>query len=238
MAASLTLVVFLHVALDNRIKADPRMEEIVVVPDPSAVRLCSLGYDRFLADMYWLRFVQYAGDVDVVVADKWSHAYSFVDLITRLDPHFQQPYWFGCWAIGSWQKRPDLADQIIRRGIKENPTDWYMPFIAGVNQYLFAKDYKKAADYYKVSSSLPGAPPYLARHAVILASNIPEYEKRVRILLHLYSTAKEENLKQSAYKELISVLKSMYKESPVETVRTSAKNMMIQLGVEPSEIDK
>lgn len=234
-AILIAIVVLLHVAVDRRVKLAE--SATVNVPAYSTLHLCSLGYDRFLSDIYYLAFVQYTGDGELMFADKYAHAYSYVDLITRLDPHFQQPYWFGCWVIGSTQKRPDLADKIMQRGIEFNPNSYYMPFLAGINQFLYAHNYQKAAAYYHQSAQLPGAPPYVARQALILASPIPEQEKRMRTLRQLYATAKDDNLKESARKELIGVLKDMYRSSPVATVKASVKGMLLELGVDESEIN-
>ncbi len=211
------------------------VNEIQLLPSASIAQLFSLGYDRLLADFYWLGFVQYMG-APPNPSNRFQQAYQYVDLITTLDPRFSSAYWFGAWSIGYWQKRPDLADKILQRGIAALPGDWDMPFMGGVNQYLFAHDAKRAAHYYRQASLLPGAPEYLARQAIILASPIPEYEKRIRSLSTLYYSAKEANLKQSAYNELVGMLYKMYKEAPVETVRRGARDRLIKLGIDQSEL--
>ncbi len=225
----------LHWELDKQMKLPDAQNQRQWLPSAEVARLCSLGYERLLADLYWLGFIQYMGELPNP-AMKYEQAYQYVDLITSLDPHFSPAYWFGVWSIGYWQKRPDLADKLIQRGIANMPTEWYMPFMGGVNQYIFAHNAKKAAVYYKEASVLPGAPDYLARQAIILASPMPEYEKKIKSLGILYHTAKDPNLKQSAYNELIAFVYKIYKEAPTELMRKTARERLLKLGVDESEL--
>src|SRR5271156_6111327 len=109
----------------------------IIVPKESVVRLLSGGYEQLMADCWWLSFVQYYGDTNARASDHFKFAYAYLDLITRLDPHFIEPYWFSTFVLGSEIRRPDLAQQIIDRGVAANQDQWYLPFIAGINQHLF-----------------------------------------------------------------------------------------------------
>jgi hypothetical protein len=221
----------LHVALDKSIPADVIDNSKQTLPSPESVRLCSLGYDRFLSDLYWLGFIQYLGEMRPK-GKGFVSAYNYVDLITELDPYFVKAYWFGCWAIGDWQQRPDLADKIMQRGMSYNPRDWFLPFIAGVNQNIFGHDYRKAAAYYRRAAKLPGAPDYLEHQAMILDSPIPEIVKQWQTLNRLYEQTTDDDLKQSVRSQLVGVLLRMYREAPTQTIRDSAAARLHNFGVE------
>ncbi len=202
------------------------------LPAPCAVRMLSLGFDRLLADLFWLGFVQYSGDQEVIFQGKFPLGYQYTNLITQIDPHFIKPYWFGCFTIGYWQKRPDLADQILQRGIAENPTNWTLPFMAGVNQYLFAHNDRQAAAYYRQAARLPEAPDYLERHATILEADIPARVKEIRTWRSLYLSTSDPNVKASAREKLVQLWSRVYKEAPTEQIRRHAVQELQGLGVE------
>lgn len=233
--ASIGVMAILHYRLDGMVKEQVDTSGKVHLPSAESARLFSLGYDRFLADMYWLAFIQYCGDTRPR-GIQYQSTYDYLNLITELDPYFDKAYWFGCWAIGYWQRRPDLANKLIQRGITYNPTDWYMPYMAGVNQYLFAKDYKAAAKYYRQAAKLPDAPAYLDKQATILESPIPEIAKQLQTLTHLYKTAPEGNLKSQAHTQLAGLLYRMYKEAPTETIRKFTRERMVNVGINPDDL--
>lgn len=201
------------------------------LPSLTCLRLFSLGFDRLLADILWLGFVQYSGDTQVIYQGKFPLGYQYTDLITELDPHFIKPYWFGCFTIGYWQKRPDLADRILRRGIAQNPGVWTVPFMAGVNQYLFAHNDRKAAEYYRQAARLPGAPDYLNRHADILEANIPAQVKEVRTWKSLFLSANDPGVKEAARAKLVQLWSKIYTEAPTGEIRAHAVSELSKLGV-------
>ncbi len=128
-----------------------------------------MGYDQVLADCYWLSFIQYIGDSEGRSYDRYALAEQYIDLITELDPKLVQAYWFAAFVIGSDANQPQVAARIIDRGIQSNPNNWTLPFIAGINQYLYAHDDVAAAKYYKMAARFPDAPKWLSRQAEILA---------------------------------------------------------------------
>jgi hypothetical protein len=213
-------VVASHVRLDENLQKFARINELAqrqqtFLPTPEAVRWLSGGFDKLIADLYWLQFIQYCGEAENDRGEFYRRSSDYVNLITGLDPTFTKPYWFGCWAVGYWQKRPDLADKILQRGISANPDAWDLAYLAGVNQQLFAKNNKEAARYYKLAASKPNAPDFLMRRADILLTDLPELQKRFRSLLDMYYNDKNDtqNMKPALYRALVDVLREEYKEA-------------------------
>lgn len=234
-AVALTAVacmVWAHVKLDCDLKPTVVDNSKQLLPVAESVRFWSLGFDRFLSDLYWLALVQYLGE-DRPKGKGFVSTYDYVNLITELDPYFEKAYWFGCWAIGDWQRRPDLADKIMQRGMSYSPNNWFYPYMAGVNQNIFAHDSKKAAAYYLRASKLAGAPSYLAGQAEILNSNVPELVKQWHSLQKLYVNAQDEQLRQSVKPQLVKVLVAMYHEAPTQLIRDSAAQRIRALGFDP-----
>jgi hypothetical protein len=227
----------LHVAADKAIPPEIIDNSKQTLPSAESVKLCSLGFDKFLSDMYWLELVQYLGE--------WRErgkgfvsTYDYVNLITSLDPYFEKAYWFGCWSIGYWQMRPDLAEKIIQRGMSYSPNDWFLPYIAGVNENIFAHDSKKAAAYYRRAAKLPGAPDFLNRQAEILESAVPELVKQWKSLAQLYESTNDKQLKESIKPQMASVLVAMYHEAPTQTIRDSALERLRNLGYDTKDLER
>ena len=203
------------------------------LPAPSSLRLISLGFDQLLADFLWLQFIQYIGDTTNRLIDKSRLAAPMLDAITTLDPHFVRAYFFVATVIGGDQHDPQLADRLLNRGIQANSNDWYIPFIAGVNQYLFAHDELPAAKYYQMAAKFPDAPSWLSGQAVILKAHIPSFIKSINVWQKVFDSAEDPNVKQRARDELCALWVHVRDHAPPKSsVRIRAEQELERLGVE------
>ncbi len=187
------------------------------------------GGSRLWADLYWLAFIQYAGDAAERREDHWQLADEYLNTVTQLDPHFIQPYWFAAFTVGADEKRPDLAAQIIERGIKNNPDNWYLQYIAGCNQYIYANNDRAAARYYTKAASLPGAPAYIGAQAQILASGAPSYLNKARALEAVSSHEADPVVREKAWLEAIAAWKQVMQLSPNQEYRQAAQEALLRL---------
>lgn len=235
----LVLVVFCVVIVHCHLKISELLSTSesstdVSIPTSQMVKVASLGYDQLIADLYWLAFVQYTGDRLAREKDKGPLSYKYLDLITELDPHFMQAYWYAAFVIGGEQKTPGLAAQLLDRGLQANTDTWYMPFIAGINQYLYAKNELAAAKYYRMAAKYEGAPAWLERQASILEAKIPSTIKEVNIWTNIYESAEEPRVQEHAKERLINLWVMTYKNSPTDEIKNRAKNALLGLGVDVS----
>lgn len=136
----------------------------------------ALGFDNFVADVYWIRAVVYYGGKRRLSAEQQSATpastanyellYPLLDLVTSLDPHFKTAYRFGAIflteAFPSGPGRPDLAITLLQRGIEKDHGQWeYMEDI-GFVYYWWLRDFHKASEWFKRAGEQPGAPSWLA----------------------------------------------------------------------------
>ena len=227
-----------HAALIAAEKSQKKLDPDILVPSYSSVRLVSFGFDKLLADLYWLSFISYYGDGVARQKDHYMLADKYLDLITSLDPQFVQPYWFVAFTVGSDQKNPARADELLKRGIDANQNNWYIPYIAGFNQYMFAKNELKAAKYYRMASKFPDAPDWLGRQAKILEAKIPSTIKEINIWNNVYSSVKEVGLKERAREKLLRLWIQVYKRAPSEKIRQKALKNLNELGLDISQFVK
>lgn len=203
-----------------------------LIPNGAALKHISLGYDQLLADCWWLAFIQYYGDNKARLKDHYRLAYKYLDLVTQLDPKFSQPYWFSAFAVGSEYGRPDLADRLIARGLHANQDDWYLPFIAGINQYLFAHNEPAAAKYYRMAAKFPNAPKWLGPQANILEAHGPSLLKEINTWANIYLSTRDELVKKEAAGKLKELWLTVYRTVPSEGARKRAVEQLKALGVE------
>ncbi len=87
----------------------------------------SLGYDSLLADLYWTRAVQYYGSRAGFADAKFGLLWPLLDIATTLDPKLIVAYRFGAIFLSepppAGAGRTDLAIELVKRGIAENPDE-------------------------------------------------------------------------------------------------------------------
>jgi len=220
--------VWTHLCFSERLTAKLQQSGSFI-PSAQTIRLIALGFDQLVADFYWLAFVGYIGDSSARAVDHSVLADRYLDLITGLDPHFVQAYWFCAFTVGSDAKRPLRANAIIQRGIKENPDNWYLPYIAGINMYLFAHDEIAASKYYAVASKFPSAPKWLGRQAAILAANLPSTIKQICIWEAIYTSETTPLIRRKAKEKLVALWEHMYGSSPRGPLREKAQSALSRL---------
>jgi hypothetical protein len=221
-----------HASALARIDKSPSKPAIMLLPSPDSLKLLSLGFDELVADCLWLQFIQYIGGRENAGRDKAEVAAQMLNEITGLDPHFSQAYFFIASVIGGEQHDPTGADRLLQRGITANPDNWYIPFIAGVNQYLFAHDEIEAAKYYRVASKFPSAPAWLAGQVQILEAKIPSTIKTIHVWQKISDSSTEPAVKQRARFELCALWVHVRDHAPPGSlVRKRADAELESLGV-------
>lgn len=202
----------------------------VSLPDARVVKLAALGFDDLVFDWYWLSFIQYIGDQKHRQLDHSADAGRYLELLTALDPHFVPAYYFAAITLGE-QNQSSVAAKIIDRGICANPDNWLLPYIAGINQFLFAHDEKRAARYYEMAAKFPQAPDWLERQSKILEAKIPSTVKEVNVWDSVYRSSTDPEVKQKALEKLILLWVKVYKTAPTTTIKERALNQLKELGV-------
>lgn len=199
------------------------------IPQPIVSKAFSMGFDRLIADIYWLIFIQYYGDPKCI-KENFRYAPEYLSLVVSMDPHFIRPYWFASFVLASDLGQQQKADDILAQGMKDNPDDWSIPYIAGFNQYLYLNNEKKAAEYYRMAAKVPGAPSWLSEQAHILDLNIPSYVKKVRTWLRILKQG-DAMVKEKALQNLTVLWSQMYWVAPTETMKKNIKGKLEQYGL-------
>ena len=138
-------------------EASSRPAGLLSVPPAAALKLGTMGFRNMAADALYLRFVGYWG-YQLTHGRNFHNLYPLLSAIVELDPRFYAAYDLGALALGD-SGEPMKAVELLEKGAKKAPENWWFPYQAGMTLFFFSEDYGLAAEYFKRAAQLPGAPP-------------------------------------------------------------------------------
>ncbi|MGH9563611.1 MAG: hypothetical protein ACRD3S_19330, partial [Terracidiphilus sp.] len=150
--------------IDARTRTDAQVQQELLFRSPSAIKKMSLGYEALLGDIYWTRVVQYYGTRMGTRRLTYPLLWPLLDITTTLDPKIVPAYHFGAIFLAEpvvGANRPDLAVQLVKRGIAANPNVWGLYGDLGFLYYWHFRDYKDAAVTYLAGSQTPQGPAWM-----------------------------------------------------------------------------
>ncbi len=198
-------IVMLQVRIDAQQKNLAKQNEELLIQSGPLLKKLSLGYDSLLADVYWTRAVQYYG-AKLSTSDRdFSLLAPMLGVATTLDPNLIVAYHFGAFFLSEKQGgagRPDLAVDLVKKGVAANPDNWQIAADLGFLYYLRIKDYEKASAAYLQASKIPGAPQIFKLLAARIASKGGAFETSRMIWAETYESTRDPKVKQYALDQL------------------------------------
>jgi hypothetical protein len=199
--------------LQTRIDADTSAmyqdKDELLLRSGALLKKLSLGYEPLLADVYWTRAVQYYGVRARKPGATYEQLWPLLDITTTLDPKLMIAYRFG--AVFLSERPPtgpgkaDLAVELVKRGIAENPDEWRLYEDLGFLYSIHLKDYKKAAEAYLEGSKNPNAQIWMKVMAARVAETGNELETSRLIWVGVYSSTKDEMVRRTAVQHINSL---------------------------------
>jgi tetratricopeptide (TPR) repeat protein len=170
LSALFATVVGLHIvqAQSGADSGARRAESLLYVQSPTFARQAALSYDSVLADLYWIRAVQYYGRTKLAAGEtkRYDLLYPLLDFTTTLDPHFDVAYRFGGIFLAEpapgGAGRPDQAIALLEKGLRAQPDKWQFVGDIGFVNYFWLKNYEQAAEWFRRASELPNGPEWMA----------------------------------------------------------------------------
>ena len=169
-AVILLLAAILVPAAQGRL--DVAIEKMGPEPDVSSVwtgpvvRAFSLGFSDILADLYWLRAVQYYGRQKLANAPAaYADLAPLLETAAELDPRFEIVYRYGAvflseeFPVGAGQ--PDQGVAFLKKGADRNPQNWSLRQDQGLFTFVYLGDAVGGAAVLDRASEIPGSAPWL-----------------------------------------------------------------------------
>ncbi len=185
--------------------------DVLFFSSPALVKKMALGYDRLLADVYWMRAIQYYGRRDE--ADKrpvrYKNLSTLLDITTTLDPDLLDAYSVGSSflaepdPVGAGQ--PQEALKLLDKGIRTHPHYWRLYYNKGFVYYWFLQDYKAAGEAWLSASRIPEAPHWLPGLAAMSMSKGGAIDIAIALWQRQYQESSRADIRDNARNHLLSI---------------------------------
>lgn len=187
----------LQKTIDATHPPEEKIEQVLYIASPKHVKQLSFGFDGVLADLYWLRSVQYYGrqllneknEVEFSQKVDQRLLYPLLDITTTLDSQYIQAYRFGALFLPDY--KPELALELLYKGIKENPKNWRLYQSLGTI-YWQKKDYKNAGETFLKAGEVTGSPGWLKIMGGVMMSQGGSRATACQLYASLYQEATDE----------------------------------------------
>jgi tetratricopeptide (TPR) repeat protein len=218
LVAALTVVALLtgaavgvEVARDRAYGEPAPGDTVLYVRSPEAVKRLSLSYASLMADIYWIRTLQYYGGMRLATdrRQEYNELFPLLDITTTLDPRFRIAYRFGAIFLAEPRPggagRPDQAVALLQKGVQAEPKYWRYLQDIGFVYYWWVGDFTEAASWFTRAAGIPGAPWWLRSLAAV--TRLEGGDRRGSRLLwqSLLSSADNEWLRSNAQLRLAQI---------------------------------
>jgi hypothetical protein len=175
--------------LGRELRATQPPPELIYLPPSRFLKAASLGYRNVLADVLWFRTISYFGQ------HYWSDRFypwlaAMCNAVTDLDPHAQYVYRFGGLILPWEANRTGDGLALLRKGTRNLPRSWELRYMLGFSEYFFENDLAAASRSLRAAAVLPGAPPFVAGLAAIVAAAESGPAAAIEFLSRVESTGK------------------------------------------------
>jgi tetratricopeptide (TPR) repeat protein len=192
-------------ALERQRPASVRAEELSYLPKGEYLKVAVLGYDEFAADLIWLKAVQHLGATRQSKSG-YAWAYHVVNVVTDLDPKFLPAYLASGTILGVWAGLLYESIDILRKGMRENPDVWQLPYYIGYDYFYELCDPARAAPYFQAAARLPGAPAYLPSLAARMTVAGGDPDAALEFLQRLYEHTGDPRLREALEQKIKEVI--------------------------------
>jgi len=196
--------------MESRLQLMSGDPDLLYFSSPSMVRRLALGYESLLADVYWMRAIQYYGRRDE--ADRRPVRYkslaALLDITTELDPDLIDAYRAG--SIFLAEPEPIGAGQtgealrLLDKGIALHPEEWRLRFDKGMVYFWYLRDFKTAGITWAEASRQTVAPFWMEPLAAMSLSKGGQIDTAIALWQRQYQTSNRADVRDNARNHLIS----------------------------------
>jgi len=196
----------LQKCIDAQQSAVANEDDHLMLRSSKLVKGLSLEYAPLVADIYWTRVVQYFGNKQAGKQLDLRLLWPLLDVTSVLDPQLMPVYDFGSTFLSDAPPRgagrPDLAVELLERGLRANPDEWRLYYDLGFVYYFDVKDYAKASEALYEGSKNPKALIWMKTMAAKIATEGNSAETSNFLWQDVYNTTKDPLVKQNALRHL------------------------------------
>ncbi len=169
-----------------------------------AVGKLALSYKSVLADLYWIRAIQYFAATRLnkrpIVGE--DLLYPLLDVSTTLDPSFNLAYRFGAIFLAEKYStglgRPDQALRLLDKGFAQNPDKWEYLYDKGFIYYWTYLDPRTGAHWFAEAAKVPGSAEWLPGLAGYMLAQGGDRRSSRFLFQQILQTAEHEYMRKTA----------------------------------------
>jgi tetratricopeptide (TPR) repeat protein len=195
--------------IDRKIGEHNSKEEVLYVTSGKILKRFSLGNNGILADLYWMRAVQYYGGQRLQGEKRFDLLEPLINIAITLDPYLLHAYRFGAIFLSEREpvgaNNPQKAIDLLKKGIDNNPQEWLLYNDLGFVYYWYLRDYTKAAEVFLEGSKKPKAKPWMRTFAAELLARGGSRRAAELLWKEAYETATISQVKENARENLMAL---------------------------------
>ncbi len=185
--------------------------DLLYFSSPAALKSMALGYDSLLADLYWMRAIQYYGRRDEAARRpvRYKNLSALLDIVTSLDPMMLDVYRAGCIflaepdPVGAGQ--PQEAIRLLEKGISYHPEDWRLWLDKGFIYFWYLQDYQQAGRVWLEAAGLANSPAWMTNLAASSLSQGGAVETAKQLWQQQLESSTREDVRDNARNHLASI---------------------------------
>lgn len=213
--------------------------EVLYLWSGEQIRRLTPGFENLMADVYWLRTVQYFGGERAFSAEKrFDLLAPLIDITTTLDPRLEIGYRYGATFLAEpspmGADRPQEAIKLLRRGVARNPRNWRLAQDLGLFYSFFTNDPVAASQVLLDAAKIPGAPPFLASLAGQVLIKGGERQSAKLLWQQIYSQSEPGQLKENAGIHL----RQLQSLDAVDALNAAARDFEQRVGRPPGTLEE
>jgi tetratricopeptide (TPR) repeat protein len=185
--------------------------DILYFGAPDAIRKMALGYDSLLADIYWMRTIQYYGRREEAARRpvRYRNLAALLDITATLDPEMLDVYHAGSVflaepdPVGAGQ--PEQAVRLLEKGIEGHPDNWRLMQDKGFVYFWYFQDYRRAGEAWLAASRLESAPHWMQGLAAMALSRGGEIDTAKQLWQRQLEQSGRDDVRNNARNHLASL---------------------------------
>jgi tetratricopeptide (TPR) repeat protein len=164
-------------------------DALLFLPTGEYLSAASLGYQALVADGLYLWSIQYYGHQ--VAAEGRRYLWRIFDVITDLDPYYEDAYLTGALMMGVDLGDGELAIELLEKGAAQNPDQWIYAVEAGYYAWMTLDDLPRAGAYFDRALAVPGVPEVIGRIRAGMAEISGDSRTALALWIEIYNDARE-----------------------------------------------
>ncbi len=203
-------VFFLQRRIDRTIGEYHQTEDILFLPSGKVVKKLSLGYASLMADIYWIRAIQYYGGGRIMDPNRnFDLLAPLLNITTTLDPSMIPAYQFGAVFLSEpppiGAGNPQAAIRLLDKGIAANRETPDLYLSLGFVYYWQLKNYKEAAQVFLEGAKYQKGRPWLRNLAAYTLMRGGDRSTSKYLWEQIYETSENKRAKENALAHLLEL---------------------------------